>query len=237
LEGEVTVNTWHRRIAITAVVLLALTAVTGILWAYAPHLYFQDGYLKKKTKFQGPALSRAKISQKDALEAAVAVFNTEKGLETVSLRAEAAHLVYEVIRKDGKEQQSVLIDAISGDVLSPISDKFAVEIAAQYVAGNPPVKGAEALDEYKHRSGKKIKMVYRVAFTAPGNPEIFIDRNSGTIVEESDRSRVFHFWVMKLHQLQFFGVKKEFTIIPGLALIFLIITGTVMWVRRYRATA
>lgn len=228
-------NRWHRRIAVFSAVFLAITAVTGILWAYAPHLYFQDGYLKKKTKFHGPALSRAKISQKDALEAAVAVFNTEKGIETLSLRAEASHLVYEIVRKDGKEHSSVLIDALSGDVLSPVSENLATEFAAQYVAGAPPVKETEALDEYKHRSGKKIKSVYRVAFTAPGNPEIFIDRNSGLIVEESDRSRAFHFWVMKLHQLQFFGVKKELTIIPGLALIFLIITGTVMWVRRYRA--
>jgi len=232
----VNTNRWHRRIAVFSAVFLAITAVTGILWAYAPHLYFQDGYLKKKTKIQGPALSRAKISQKDALEAAVAVFNTEKGIETLSLRAEASHLVYEIVRKDGKDHRSVLIDALSGDVLSPVSEKLATEFAAQYVGGNPPVKETEALDEYRHRSGKKIKSVYRVAFTASGNPEIFIDRNSGLIVEESDRSRVFHFWVMKLHQLQFFGVKKEFTIIPGLALILLVITGTVMWLRRFRAS-
>lgn len=232
-----TTNTWHRRIAIASALVLASTAITGILWAYAPHIYFQEGYLKKKAKPNVPALTAAKVSQKDALTTAVEALKSDKGIETLSLRGEGSHLVYEVIRKDGKDHKSVLIDALSGEVLSPMDEKLAVEFAAQYVGGNPPLKEAEALDEYRHRSGKKIKSVYRVAFAAPGNPEIFIDRNSGLIVEESDRSRVFHFWVMKLHQLQFFGVKKEFTIIPGLALIFLIITGTVMWVRRYRATA
>ena len=41
-------NLWHRRVAILSAGFLLLTAVTGILWAYAPHLYFKDGYLKKK---------------------------------------------------------------------------------------------------------------------------------------------------------------------------------------------
>lgn len=231
------INRWHRRIAITSVVFLTTAAVTGILWAYAPHIYFQEGYLKKKAKPNAPALTATKVGQKEALETAMEALKSDKGIETLSLRGEGSHLVYEIIRKDGKDYKSVIVDALSGDLLSPIGEKLAVEFAAQYVAGNPPVKEAEALDEYRHRSGKKIKSVYRVAFTAPGNPEIFIDRNSGLIVEESDRSRAFHFWVMKLHQLQFFGVKKEFTAIPGLALIFLVVTGTIIWLRRYRAAA
>ncbi len=230
-----TVNTWHRRIAITAVLFLAVTALTGILWAYAPHLYFKEGYLQKKSGAAQKPLTAAKVSVADALASAIAVFKTEKGILSATLRAEADDLFYEVQRKEGKEYSSVLVDAISGDVVSPLGEEAAIKIAAQYVVGNPPLKKAEALTGYKHRNGKKFKAAYKVAFAAPGNPEIFIDRNSGLILEESDNARSFHFWVMKLHQLQFFGTKKELTIIPGLALIFLVITGTIMWIRRYRA--
>lgn len=229
------INRWHRRIAIASALVLASTAITGILWAYAPHIYFQEGYLKKKVKANAPGLTAAKISQKEALETAIEALKSDKGIETLSLRGEGSHLIYEVIRKDGKELKSALVDAVSGEVLNPISEKLAIEFAAQYVAGNPPVKEATALDEYRHRSGKKMKAIYRVSFAAPGNPEIYIDRNSGQIVEESDNARGFHFWVMKIHQLQFFGTKKELTIIPGIALILLIITGTTLWWRRYRA--
>ena len=77
--------------------------------------------------------------------------------------------------------------------------------------------------------------VVLVAFAAPGNPEIYIDRNSATIVEESDDARAFHLWVMKLHQLQFLGTKKELTLIPGAALLFLLVTGSTIWLRRRRA--
>ncbi|MBN8222096.1 MAG: PepSY domain-containing protein [Spirochaetes bacterium] len=229
------INRWHRRIAIASALVLASTAITGILWAYAPHLYFKDGYLQKKDAAPAKPLTAVNVEIGEALTTATNTFKTAKGLQSAVLRAEAGGLYYEVQRKEGKEQSSVLIDAVSGEVVSPLSEALATQFAAQYVAGNPPVKKADALTDYKHRSGKKIKSVYRIAFSAPGSPEIYIDRNAGQIVEESDNARGFHFWVMKIHQLQFFGTKKELTIIPGLALVLLIVTGTLLWLRRYRA--
>lgn len=228
-------NLWHRRIAILSAGFLLLTAVTGILWAYAPHLYFKDGYLKKKSIRLGPALTEAKLSPAEAISRVAASPDKKTTAESVSLRVEAGQLIYEVVRKEGKATESQLVDAISGERLSPLSAELAAAVAAEYVAGNPLVKQVTPLDEYRHRSGKKLRTLYRVAFAAPGNPEIYIDRNSAAIVEESDESRAFHFWVMKLHQLQFFGTKKELTLIPGLALLLLVATGLTIWIRRWRA--
>jgi uncharacterized iron-regulated membrane protein len=226
----VKINLWHRRIAIVSAGFLLMTAITGILWAYAPHLYFKDGYLKKKGVRNGMPLTAARLTPQQALQLAGAM-----GAESVSLRNEGGRLVYEVVRRDGKAHQSQLFDAVSGERLSPLSHEMAAAVAAEYVAGNPPLKDTAVIDHYRHRSGKVITSVYRVAFAAPGNPEIFIDRNSAAIVEENDNTRAFHFWVMKLHQLQFFGTKKELTLIPGLALLMLVTTGLIIWFRRWRA--
>lgn len=223
----------HRRIAILSAGFLLLTAVTGILWAYAPHLYFKDGYLKKKHVKAAPALSAARLSPQEAIRLTEAAGISPA--ESVILRAEGGRLVYEVVRREGKAAHSQLVDAVSGTKLSPLAEQIAAAVAAEYVVGNPTIKDAAIVDHYRHRSGKIVASVYRVRFSAPGNPEIFIDRNSAAIVEESDDARAFHFWVMKLHQLQFFGTKKELTLLPGLALVILVITGLLIWWRRFRA--
>lgn len=226
-------NVWHRRIAATSAIFLAVSAVTGILWAYAPHLYFKEGYLKKKSNPPELPLSSAEISVKDALKKAAAYFKTADGIQSATLRADAGRLFYEVQRRQEKDTHSALIDAKSGEVVSPVSEKLAVALAAQYVVGTPAAKKAEAFENYKHRNGKKFASVYIVTFAADGNPGILIDRNSGLILDEMDSSRNFHSWVMKLHQLQFFGTKKELTVIPGLSLLLLLLTGLVVGLRRY----
>lgn len=228
------VNIWHRRVALPSAIFLAVTAITGILWAYAPHLYFKDGYLKKKHVQGAPALSGARLSPQDAIRLTETVGKVNPA-ESVVLRAEGGRLVYEVVRREGKAAHSQLVDAISAEKLSPLDKQMAAAVAAEYVLANPTIKDAEIIDHYRHRSGKIVASVYRVRFDAPGNPEIIIDRNSAAIIEESDDARAFHFWVMKLHQLQFFGTKKELTLIPGLALVVLVCTGMVIWWRRYRA--
>lgn len=228
------VNVWHRRVALLSAIFLAVTAITGILWAYAPHLYFKEGYLKKKSLKAAPALSSARLTPQEAIR--LAAPELRKGqAEMLTLRPEGGLLVYEITWREGRAAHSQLVDAILGEKLSPLTGQMAAVVAAEYVVGNPPVNDTAIVDNYRHRSGKIFASVYRVRFAAPGNPEIFIDRNSAAIVEESDDARAFHFWVMKLHQLQFFGTKKELTLIPGLALLVLVITGCLIWWRRFKA--
>ncbi len=225
---------WHRRIAVVSSGVLLLTALTGLLWAYAPHLYFRDGYLKKKSIRPGPAVEAARLTPREAISKSALRPGTS-AVTSVSLRVEGGRLVYEIIRGAGMTAQAELIDANSGERLSPIGGELASLIAAEYVVGNPAIKDTTELANYRHRSGKVWRSVYRVAFVAPRHPAIYIDRYSGTIVEESDDARAFHFWVMKLHQLQFFGTKKELTLVPGMALLLLVASGAAMLFRRWRA--
>ncbi|MBS0617885.1 MAG: PepSY domain-containing protein [Spirochaetes bacterium] len=221
-------NLWHRRVAIVAAAFLLSTAVTGILWAYAAHLYLKDGYLKKKNTKRAPAFSTVRITPQQAMQNSP----TPANVDNVSLRREGGSLLYEVQSKDGKKTTSILVDAISGVMISPLADAAAAAIAAEYVVGNPPVQKITQLANYRHSNGKVYPYVAVVVFAGRGLPEIIIDRQTAAIIDEVDGARRFHTWVRKLHQLQFFGTKKELTIIPGLALIFLTLSG--LWILKRR---
>jgi len=221
-------NLWHRRVAIVAAAFLLVSAVTGILWAYAAHLYLNDGYLKKKNAKRGPALSAVRITPQQAMQNTPAPANAE----SVTLRREGGNLVYEVQAMTGRKSTSILVDAISGIMLSPLSDTAAAAIAAEYVVGNPPLKKVTQLQNYRHNNGKIYPHVVVVVFEGKRVPEIILDRQSAAIVDEIDGARSFHAWVRKLHQFQFFGTKQELTIIPGLALIFLTLSG--LWILKRR---
>ena len=56
----------HRAGGIAASLLLATTAVTGLLWAYAPHLYWKAGYLEKKRAVSAPPLRSASLTAQQA---------------------------------------------------------------------------------------------------------------------------------------------------------------------------
>lgn len=226
-------NLWHRRVALVSAMFLLVTAVTGILWAYAPHLYFKEGYLKKKRPVAALSIRSAKVTVAEAVDLALAD-SPGATIDSVSLRVEGGVPLYEVRLRKGKETSSVLVDAVVPKRLSPLSEALVARIAGEYVTGNPSLIGVKHLQTYRHRSGKLFHDVAEVSFNAPENPHICIDRHSAAIVEEYDDSRALHFAVMRLHQLQFFGFKKELTLIPGLAVIFLTMTGLWIYARRYR---
>lgn len=230
------ITKWHRYVGVFSTIFLAVSALTGILWAYSTHLYFSEGYLKKKRGIEAPFLTKTKVTSADALNKFALFFHSYggKGVESLVLRAEASKLTYLATFNEGKKQKKALMDAVTGNILSPIDEKFAIEIASQYVPQGSVFKSAEALGVYTHRKGRKVNNVYRVVFTGSETTEIFIDRASGEIIEESSPSRRFLFLMQKLHQLEFFGTKKELTIIPGASLLFLVITGILIWWRRFK---
>ncbi|HRP69845.1 MAG TPA: PepSY domain-containing protein [Turneriella sp.] len=226
-------NILHRRIASFSAVFLVISAVTGLVWAYAPHIFFKDGYLKKKQYVKAPSFTTIKATEKEVIQKAGLFFHSYDKIVSITLKPEASKLVYLVVKQDDKKTQSLLFDALSGKMLSPIDEKFAIEIAAQYVPKGSVFKLSDAIDIYTHRKGRKVNNVYRVVFTGSETIEIFIDRHSGEIIEESSPSRRFLFLMQKLHQLEFFGTKKELTAIPGISLLILAITGVMILWRRY----
>jgi uncharacterized membrane protein YkoI len=217
-------------------VIILLTVVTGLLWAYAPYLYWHEGYLEKKHAAPRVSLEAVRMTPQDAIRLARERLGENADVSSVALRAEAGMPVYEVVGKgtSGKET-SILIEAHQALVWAPIPREYAVEIARQYVAGEPEVESVQLLDEFKHRSGKLHPSVYQVRFQNPRSTEIFLSAQSGKILEDQDEIRRFHFWVMRLHMLNFFGSKKTLTIIPGAALLVLLVSG--IWISRRRRKA
>lgn len=213
---------FHRWLGVGSTVFILLAALTGLLWAYGPHLYWEGGYLERKHPAALADFDSIKLTPQEAIRLARPSLGPEPAtVSTVTLRSELGDPLYEVRGK----KRSVLIDARSGAVLSPLSPEYAARIAAQYVHGQPAIASTTLLEEFTHRSGKIHPSVYRVRFEAPEHPEIFLSAYDGAVLEEQDDMRRFHFWVMRLHQLNFFGFRKTLTIVPGTAILLLIASG------------
>jgi hypothetical protein len=225
-----TVRSAHCVIALTAAVVLTMSAVTGILWAYAPYLYLPDGYMRKKAPTRSPAPREAVIGVGDALRVAEDAAGRGLDVTQVVLRPDFGRLLYEVQYREAKGvPRAFLVDAIRGEPLTPLSETNAVAIARQYVMGQPATERV-ALDElYTPRSGRGGPVPsYRIRFRAAGNPEIVIHRDSGQILADEDDVRRMHFVITDLHQLKLAGPVK-FSAIAGVPLLALIGTGVVMW--------
>lgn len=222
----------HRACGLVFACSLGITAITGLLWAYAPHLYWEGGYLEKKAPDTSPEIGDGVVT----ISRALAVARRQLGqvhITSVELRGDFGRLVYEVQGGGGPGARLLLIDAVTGELLSPLTEQRAVTIARQYVRGNPEVESVSLLPGFTPRTGGNGRPAYAVRFRREGSPEIILDRDSGRILEEADRARRFHFLVMRLHQLSFLGFKKTLTAIPGVSLVTMVATGLVLWwVRR-----
>ena len=215
---------FHRWFGVGSAIVVVLAPVTGLLWAYAPYLYWERGYLERKHPVPIADYSAVTLTPQDAIRVAREQLGGEAKISAVTLRSELGAPVYEVAGANF----ALLVDARAGTLMSPLSAEIAARIAAEYVPGRPTASSATLLDEFAHRSGKVHKAVYRVRFDAPNDPEIFISARNGAIIEEQDDARRFHFWIMRLHQLNFFGFKKTLTIIPGAAILLLVASGLVL---------
>ncbi len=225
-----TVRSAHRAIALTAAVVLTVSAVTGILWAYAPYLYLPDGYMRKKAPTRSPTPREAAVGVGEALRVAEGAAGRGLDVTQIVLRPDFGRLLYEVQYREGAgAPRAFLVDAIRGEPLTPLSEANAVAIARQYVRGQPATERVVLDERYTPRSGRGGPVpAYRIRFRAAGNPEIVIHRDSGRILADEDDVRRVHFVITDLHQLKLAGPVK-LTAIAGLPLLALVGTGVAMW--------
>jgi uncharacterized membrane protein YkoI len=148
--------------------------------------------------------------------------------EHLVLRSDFGRLLYEVrFRREGTAV-TVLLDAVTGERLSPISTELALVIAAQYV--RPPAIPIRAeVEQYRPRKKKRSYDAVRVRFDDDNKTEIILDRQTGEILEDEGRWRRLHFFVMQLHQLNFFGFDKTLLNVPALPLLLMGLSGMLLW--------
>lgn len=230
----------HRWLGMGALGFVLLSVVTGLLWADAKFLYWDDHYKEKVRPLAGPALETAKLPVDRALLAAREAVGGRALIEQVLLRSDFGRVFYELKLRVEGVPTTLLLDAMTGERLSPISPDLAPAIAQQYVRPPATVTAVE-IERYTPRKKKRAQDAVRVRFDDADATEIVLDRQTGEILEDEGRWRRVHFAVMQLHQLNFFGFEKTLLNIPGVPILLMSLSGGALWllhrsrVRRSRA--
>ncbi len=218
----------HRWLAVGAGAFFFLSLVTGLLWADARFLYWDEHYKEKLRAVPGPPVDAARVGIPQAIEQAKAAAGGRAIVEQVLLRSDFGRLLYEVRLQVAGRGMTVLLDALTGDWVSPISTELAPVIAAQYLPEPAVVVGVD-LERYTPRKKKRAYDAVRVRFDDANRTEIVLDRQTGEILEDEGRWRKLHFLVMQLHQLNFFGFEKTLLNVPGVPLFLMGLSGIVLW--------
>ena len=218
----------HRWLAMGAGGFFFLSLFTGLLWADARFLYWDDHYKEKVVTVPGPSVESARLSVSEVFDV-VNIGNSEPmTAEHLALRSDFGRLLYEVKLRRDDTPVTVLLDAVTGERLSPLSAELAMTIAAQYV--RPPALPLRAdVENYQPRKKKRSYDAIRVRFNDENKTEIILDRQSGEILEDEGRWRRLHFFVMRLHQLNFLGFDKTLLNVPGLPLFLMGLSGMSLW--------
>jgi uncharacterized iron-regulated membrane protein len=120
------------------------------------------------------------------------------------------------------------VDALTGERLSPISTELARDIARQYVSDAADATTVSP-EQYTPRKKHHAQDAMRVRFNDHDRTDIIVDRQTGEILEDEGRWRKLHFFVMQVHQLNFFGFEKTLLNVPGIPLFMMAVTGLVLW--------
>ncbi|GAB1722849.1 MAG: hypothetical protein GDA65_10300 [Nitrospira sp. CR1.1] len=226
--SERIVRLTHRWLGMGAVGFLLLSVVTGLLWTDAKFLYWDDHYKEKLRPLAGPPLETAMLPVDRAIRMAEEAVGGRALIEQVVLRSDFGRLFYELKLRVEGVSTTLLLDAMTGDRLSPISRELAPVIAQQYVRAPATVIGVD-IERYTPRKKKRAQDAVRVRFDNADATEIVLDRQTGDILEDEGRWRRVHFAVMQLHQLNFFGFEKTLLNIPGVPILLMSLSGGALW--------
>ena len=110
----------HRTVGLFFAPFLATTAVTGLLWAYAPYLYMKN----EPTKIKAPAIdeNRTYLPLADVIRSAKMLAGEGKVLN-VTLKPDAGRLVYSVNIGSRSGRKEVQVDAKTGKAEIPVRTK------------------------------------------------------------------------------------------------------------------
>ena len=109
----------HRWLAMGAGGFFFLSLFTGLLWADARFLYWDDHYKEKVVTVPGPSVESARLSISEVFDV-VNIGNSEPmTAEHLALRSDFGRLLYEVKLRRDDTPVTVLLDAVTGERLSP----------------------------------------------------------------------------------------------------------------------
>ncbi|HSH68255.1 MAG TPA: PepSY-associated TM helix domain-containing protein [Bacteroidia bacterium] len=207
---------------------LFLSAFTGFF--RANHKWFwKEDYKKFKNFSYEYKIKSPEISLDSVFYILKDKYRGDITITDIKLKSEIGKLLYDIKIKG---QEAVLIDASEGKILNPISPQLAKAFASQYVKPGLEFKNVYLDENYRSRKDKKHRPVYVVEYSDKLHTKIYIDKNNGEIEEEVDDNLKFVFWMVKLHDYDFWESKRLFLSFVGAGVIFLGFTGFYLWLRK-----
>jgi uncharacterized iron-regulated membrane protein len=207
---------------------LVISTLTGFFRANYKW-FWKENYKKVKNHSINKAVTAPALHLGKLLDSLQTANKAGLAITEVKLRSESGHLLYDIRTHKGKP---LLIDAMTGRSLSPLSLSMAQDFAMQYVNAGMKIISAKEESAYITRKDKKEKAVYVFEFDDPLHTSIYIDKASGEIEEEVDDNLKFGFWMVKLHDYDFFGSKRFILSFAGAGLFILSLTGFYLWLRK-----
>ena len=114
----------HRWVGLGALGFLLLSVTTGLLWADSKFLYWDDHYKEKVRPLAGPPVEAAALPLDRMFALAKEAVGGHAVVEQASLRADFGRLFYDVKLGGEGVSTTVLLDAITGERLSPITQEL-----------------------------------------------------------------------------------------------------------------
>lgn len=215
------VRRFHRSLGLVLVLFIMNAAVTGILRAHARQWYWKD----RLPRASQPALAAPPVGPQGVMTTVKDRFPgtivTRMALGTLVGRG-----VYLVEGKQG-QRPKILVDAVSGEVIERIDDRTALAIGAAYVAEGQYTLAIEPLAAFKTRKDATSRPAYRIAWDDSDRTEVFVDSQTGEVLQVLDRGRRFGLWVNRLHELNFGGLHRVAVTVLGGLIIVLCVAGIV----------
>jgi uncharacterized iron-regulated membrane protein len=207
---------------------LLISATTGFFRANSQWFWKADYKKVKNTSF-ATTLGKPQVTLDSVFEIATRRIGSEVIPTEIVLRAQAGRMFYDV-RSAGKP--SVLIDAATGEILSPITPAFAALLASQYVKAGTVLKKIYKDPDYKTRKEKKQRSVYIAEYADALHTKIFLDSNNGEIEEETDDNLAIGMLMVKLHDYDFWNTKRITRSLVGAGLTLVGLSGFYIWLRK-----
>ena len=210
----------HKTIAIIVVPVFILATITGFFRAHQK-LYWEDGYKKKKQPAHF-SVDQELFPINRVTQCIDSASNRKNQFEEITLKTEAKKVYYKILTS---KKDKYLVDAQTGAIVSPISSDLAKTFATQYVKDNKHIASCELVKNYMARKAKEPKPTYKIVFNNQVHSEIYLEAETGDIVEDIDDKRSFGIWVMRLHEYDFFNSKKSITTLVAIIMMLLALSG------------
>lgn len=216
---------FHRVLGIILFAWIVNASFTGMMRANASSLYWKE---RAPAGRPGP-VSPPSVEIAKAFENAGKILSADAVIREISLKnVREDKPVYLVRAVSKRREERVLVDAQTGNVLSPVSEQEAVETARDYVTAGTEIESVTLLENFLPRKAQISRPAFRVRFRDPDKTEVFIDRDTSEMLYLLDRGRHFGLWMVKLHELEFFHLKRPALTVLGGAVILFAVSGLLL---------